>query len=65
MHIWKEKEGDVRLVIVVECAQRLILELMVQLAELVSSSLLFMMLLTFNRPKLTFALYLAQRPHGR
>ena len=46
----KEKEGDVRLVIVVERAERLIPELMVpltRLAELVSSSLSLLAQLTF------------------
>ena len=65
----KEKEGDVRLVIVVERAERLIPELMApltRLAELVSLLLLFLAQLTFfGRPKSTFVSYLSWRSHGR
>jgi hypothetical protein len=65
----KEKEGDVRLVVVVERAERPIPELMVpltRLAELVRLSLSSMAELTFfGRPESTFASYLSQKPHGR
>ena len=64
----KEKVGDVRLAVVVERAERLILELMVPLAwlaEPVSSLLSFLAELTFlSRPESTFASYLSQRPMG-
>ena len=65
----REKEGDVRLVFLVERAVRLIPELMVplmRLAELVSLLLLFLAQLTFfGRPKSTFVSYLSRRSHGR
>ena len=65
----REKEGDVRLVFLVERAVRLIPELMVpltRLAELVSLLLLFLAQLTFfGRPKSTFVSYLSWRSHGR
>jgi origin recognition complex subunit 5 len=65
----KKEEGDMRLVVVVERAERLIPELMLpltRLAELVSSSLSLLEQLTFfGRPESTFVSYLSQRPHGR